>query len=115
MSTSCVIALYSKEDKEIILLEKTHDGFLENVQKLINKAKNKCFRDLEEITEYLLKYTDVRFSIYSHKYPHYAFLYIVETDEYIEIEIEPYINKISECLPDIQKELEKLNKEFEKE
>lgn len=32
MSTSCVIALYSKSDDEIVLLEKTHDGFLESVQ-----------------------------------------------------------------------------------
>lgn len=103
MSTSCIIALYSKIDDEIVLLEKTHDGFLEKVKSLINEAINKGYIDLEEIIEYLLKNTDVRFSIYSHKYPHNAFIYFVDTNKYKTVKINPDINKISEILKDIQK------------
>lgn len=106
MSTSCIIALYSKGDDEIVLLEKTHDGFLENVQKLIIEAKENYCEDLEEIIEYLLKYTDVRFSIYSHKYPYKAFVYFVDTNEWKTVDIDPkYLSKISDCFEDIKKEI----------
>lgn len=107
MSTSCVIALYSKSDDEIILLEKMHDGFLEDVNALINEAKSKHFEDLEEITNYLLKFTDARFSIYSHKWPENAFIYFVDSDKWVTKEINPRIEKISECLQDIKNEIAK--------
>lgn len=106
MSTGCVIALYSEEDDEIVLLEKTHDGFLEDVQQLISQAKNHHYEDLEEIIEYLLKNTDVRFSIYSHKYPCEAFIYFVDTSKWVTVEINPKISKISECLGDIKQQIE---------
>lgn len=109
MSTSCIIALYSKEDDEIVLLERTHDGFLDDVKALVDVAKGKHFEDLEEITNYLLKNTDVRFSIYSHKWPQYAFIYFVDTDKWITKEISPKIEKISECLQDIKNEIKKEN------
>jgi hypothetical protein len=104
MSTSCIIALYSKEDDEIVLLEKTHDGFLENIQELINQAKKNNYDDLEEIIEYLLKNTDVRFSIYSHKYPHQVFIYFVDTDKWKTIDIDAFkLNKICDCLENVKK------------
>ncbi len=104
MSTSCIIALYSKNDNEIVLLEKTHDGFLEKVQELVSEAKENYCEDLEEIIEYLLKNTDVRFSIYSHKYPNKAFIYFVDTNEWKTVDLDPeYLSKISECLEDVKK------------
>ena len=59
MSTSCIIALYSKSDNEIILLEKTHDGFFETVKFLLSEAVTECGYDLEYIANYLIKKTDV--------------------------------------------------------
>jgi len=104
MSTSCIIALYGKKDDEIVLLEKTHDGFLEEVQRLIKKAKSHSYDDLEETLEYLLKYTDVQFSIYSHKYPHQCFIYYIDTNEWKTIDIDAFsINKIADCMVDVKK------------
>lgn len=107
MSTSCVIALYSKEDNEIVLLEKTHDGFIEPVKWLINEAITKEYDDLEVIANYLIKNTDVRFSIYSHKYPCQAFIYYVEEKKFETIEISPTKNKISDYMEDVEKALDK--------
>ena len=105
MSTGCVIALYSKEDNEIILLEKTHDGFFDDVKNLINEAVSKEYDDLEVIANYLIKNTDIRFSIYSHKFPCEAFIYYVEEKKLEVIKINPEINKISECLEDIKNKI----------
>jgi len=108
MSTSCVIALYSKEDDEIVLVEKTHDGFFEAVRFLLNEAVSKCGYDLEDIVNDLIKNTDVRFSIYSHKYPKMAFLFDIDRKVFIEMEIDPNITKLEECLPYIRKAIGKI-------
>jgi hypothetical protein len=102
MSTSCIIALYSKEDDEIVLLEKTHDGFIEPVKWLINEAVSKEYDDLEVIANYLIKNTDIRFSIYSHKYPCQAFIYYVEDKKFETIKINPTKNRIAEYLSEIK-------------
>lgn len=98
MSTSIIIALYSKEDSELILLEKTHNGFENIVANLINTALTNCYNDIEYISNYLIKYTDVELSIYSHKYPSEIFLYCVDLNSYCIIEIPKEINKIKECI-----------------
>jgi len=110
MSTSCIIALYSESDNEIILLEKTHDGFFETVKFLLREAVTECGYDLEYIANYLIKKTDVRFSIYSHKYPRVAFLFSIDNNHFSELEIDPNINKIKECLPIIEKAIQLYNK-----
>ena len=108
MSTSCIIALYSKEEDEIILLEKTHDGFYETVRFLLNEAVTECGYDLKYIANYLIKKTDVRFSIYSHKYPRIAFLFAIDIKGFFEVEIDSNIKKLKECLPYIQKAINKI-------
>jgi len=111
VSTSCIIALYSKEDDEIVLLEKTHDGFLENVEILIKASReiHNCL-DIEDIAQFLIKNTDVRFSIYSHKYPCNAFIYHVDDNKFDCVKINPEINKISECLEDIKNRIMEIEK-----
>lgn len=103
MSTSCVIAICNKKREEIVLLEKTHDGILDNFVKLVEKAKKHCFhKDVEELANYLIKNTDIDFSIYSHKYPYYAYIYLVDRDEFIETKINSDIEKIYDCLEDVK-------------
>lgn len=97
MSTSCIIALKSKEDG-VLLLEKTHDGFFDIVKGLIREAKTNHCGDIEDFANYLIKNTDIRFSIYSHKYPCEMFVYDIDTDFISNIQIDPNINKINECM-----------------
>jgi len=103
MSTSCVIAICDRKKDEIVLLEKTHDGFLENFENIINKAMCINNMDVEELVNYLIEETDIEFAIYSHKYPQYAYAFLVDEYRFLEIKINPDIEKIYDCLDDVKK------------
>ena len=104
MSTSCIICIKSEADG-VIFLEKTHDGYFETVKFLINTAISEVDLDAELIANYLIKNTDVRFSIYSHKYPSEMFIFDVDKNTFTAVEINPYgLNKISECIKYIEGE-----------
>ena len=67
MSTSCIIAL--KQGEDIVLLEKKRDGFEESVRVLLNNAVAAEGLDCEYIANWLIKNTDIQFSLFIHKYP----------------------------------------------
>lgn len=106
MSTSCIFALYDADTKDYILLEKTHDGFREEVEKHIAEIENKDLWDIEDIANYFVKNFDYDIAIYSHKYPCYAYVYVLQSGKeykFLESEIDRDIESITDCLPDIQK------------
>lgn len=113
MSTSCIFALYDADGKDIILLEKTHDGFEDVVKHHIAEIENRDVWDIEEIANYFVKKFDYDIAVYSHKYPHYAYVYVCkEGVEYklLKVEIDCHIVKLIDCLPDIQKALKEKEK-----
>lgn len=107
MGTSCIIALQDTTEGDTILLEKTHDGFPEEVQKLIDMAHSKGYTSTEDLVEFFLKETDVRYSIYSHKYPLQACIYLIDKDKFITLDIEPDKPKIMDYLPEINAAIQK--------
>lgn len=110
MSTSCIFALYDADTRDIILLEKTHDGFKDVIEKHITELERKDLWDIEDMANYLVKNHDYDVAIYSHKYPHFAYVYIAQGgQEYklLEVKISPDIETLTDCLPDIQKVLGK--------
>ena len=114
MSTSCIMVLYDADTKDYIFLEKTHDGFREEVEKHIVEIENKDIWDIEDIANYFVKNFDYRLSIYSHKYPCFAYVYVKQEGKeysFLEVEIDRDIERIVDCLPDIQVAIKKLLKD----
>lgn len=100
------MAFYDADTKDYILLEKTHDGLKEIVKEHIAEMENTGIYDIEDIANYFVKNFDYDIAIYSHKYPHYAYVYISQQGKeykFLEVEINPEIERIADCLPDIQK------------
>ena len=106
MSTSAIIVLVNYKNSDLIYLEKTHDGFLDVFERDMEYAKNSC-SDIEEIANYLVNHCNYDIALYSHKYPHYAFVYIEDKNKIIEVEIDSGITKIAECMPDVEEEIKK--------
>jgi len=95
MSTSCIIAL--KEGKDLVLLEKKYDGFEQTVRFILSQAVSIEGLDCEYIANWLIKNTDVQFSIFIHKYPRLLIVFDIDTSQFKIIEIEPFgLNRISE-------------------
>lgn len=87
MSTSCILAL--KEGNDVVLLEKTHDGFEETVRVLLNNAVASEGLDCENIANYLIKNTDFRFSLFIHKYPWLLVIFDIQKSEIKTVKINP--------------------------
>ena len=87
MSTSCIIAI--KEGEDIVLLEKTHDGFEEAVRVYLNNAVASEGLDCENIANYLVKNTDIRFSLFIHKYPWLLIIFDIQKSEIRSVKINP--------------------------
>lgn len=110
MSTSCIFGLYDVDTRDIILLEKTHDGFKDVIEHHIADIENKDLWDIEDIANYFVKNFDYDIAIYSHKYPHYAFIYVSQGGQkykLLEVEIDSDIERITDCMGDIQEALGK--------
>ena len=87
MSTSCIIAL--KQGEDVVLLEKKHDGFEESVRVLLNNAVAAEGLDCEYIANWLIKNTDIQFSLFIHKYPWLLVVFDIDTSEIRSIKINP--------------------------
>lgn len=87
MSTSCIIAL--KDGTDIVLLERTHDGFEESTRVLLNNAVASEGLDCENIANWLIKNTDARFSLFVNKYPRLLVIFDIEKSEIRSIKINP--------------------------
>lgn len=112
MSTSCIFCLYDYDSRDFILLEKTHDGFKDVIEHHVAEIENKDIWDIEDVANYFVKNFDYDIAIYSHKYPHYAYVYVKQQGkEYklLEIEIDCDIERLTDCLPNIQAVLDKDN------
>lgn len=104
MSTSCIIAL--KQDKDIILLEKKHDGFEEVVRRMLNNAVANEGLDCEYIANWLIKNTDIQFSLFIHKYPWLLIIFDIDKSEIKCIKINPIgLTRISDIAKEYNNEI----------
>lgn len=104
MSTSCLIAL--KQGDDVILLEKTHDGFEESIRVFLNNAVASEGLDCENIANWLIKNTDIRFSLFVHKYPWLLVIFNIDTSEIKSIKINPSeLIRISEVAEEYSNEI----------
>ena len=104
MSTSCIIAL--KEGKDLVLLEKKHDGYEQSARFEIGRAVSVEGLDCEYIANWLIKNTDIQFSLFIHKYPRLLVIFDIDTSQFKCVEIDPFgLTRISEIAEKYKKEI----------